>query len=393
MKLSVIIPMHNAGATIARALDSLRSQRVGDWQAIIVDDGSRDAGAGARIVEHAAEHDGRIRLIRQENGGVCSARNRGLDEARGEWVLFLDADDWMLPGGVDALLLAGERAGGGGAIGTFEMIGADGVLSVEGPWSDEIAWNHLLGGIFMTTHGHVVERRFYEAPTPLRFDAELPLIEDTDLWIRLAERGVRWANAHAPVAAYLMRPDSRSVKFAHMLACTVRVYRSAFERARAATARGDEPARALDTSEERLERLLGHAALGYATRLAISDDGRVESACTLMRDTPGLKRFEPRQLARSGRHAVMFALGARPTAAEANAEPPAWWTRLNAWWEACEREGWVAPGGGAAAARVEFDAADAAQRAGTPTGSGSVSAPAHASQMAPSAQPAPVFGR
>ena len=89
--ISVIIPMYNSGATIERCLTSVMGQSYHNTQIIVIDDGSTDNGAD--IVKKLAAKDDRIQYIRQENGGVSRARNRGLDEAQGEWICFVDSDD------------------------------------------------------------------------------------------------------------------------------------------------------------------------------------------------------------------------------------------------------------------------------------------------------------
>ena len=91
--VSVIIPLYNKAPFVRRALDSVAAQTFADFEAIVVDDGSTDEGG--RIV--AAYADARFRLIRQANAGPGAARNRGLGEAQGEFVAFLDADDEWLP--------------------------------------------------------------------------------------------------------------------------------------------------------------------------------------------------------------------------------------------------------------------------------------------------------
>jgi hypothetical protein len=93
MQVSVIIPLFNKAPYVARALSSVLAQTFTDFEVIVVDDGSTDGSA--RVVEQFSDH--RLRLIKQDNSGPGAARNRGLAEAQGEFVAFLDADDCWLP--------------------------------------------------------------------------------------------------------------------------------------------------------------------------------------------------------------------------------------------------------------------------------------------------------
>ena len=92
-KVSVMMPAYNAAEFLAIAVNSVLAQSYQDWELIIVDDGSTD-----RTAEIAAGfQDPRVRLIRKENGGEASARNRALEEMEGEYLAFLDSDDLFLP--------------------------------------------------------------------------------------------------------------------------------------------------------------------------------------------------------------------------------------------------------------------------------------------------------
>ena len=93
MKLSVIIPCYNVQRYLPACLDSLLSQSMRDFEAILIDDGSTDDTA--KVAKQYASADERIRFIRQQNAGVSAARNAGLRAAQGEWVLFVDADDLL----------------------------------------------------------------------------------------------------------------------------------------------------------------------------------------------------------------------------------------------------------------------------------------------------------
>lgn len=91
--LSVIIPVYNVERFLSGCLDSILVQSYTGFECIIVDDGSTDSSG--TICDNYATKDNRIRVIHKENGGVCSARNRGLDEAKGEFIVFIDSDDYV----------------------------------------------------------------------------------------------------------------------------------------------------------------------------------------------------------------------------------------------------------------------------------------------------------
>lgn len=104
-KVSVLIAVYNASQFLARCLDSLIGQTMSDWQAICIDDCSTDDSL--EVLQRYAERDTRFQVLHlAENHGQAYARNQGLKEANGDFVCFLDADDWFSP---DALQLAVEE--------------------------------------------------------------------------------------------------------------------------------------------------------------------------------------------------------------------------------------------------------------------------------------------
>lgn len=103
--ISVVIPLYNKVASIARTLETVRQQTYTDYEIVVVDDGSTDGSAD--VVR--STNDRRIRLFSQPNAGVSAARNRGIKEARGEFIAFLDADDEWKPDYLETLMQLVEK--------------------------------------------------------------------------------------------------------------------------------------------------------------------------------------------------------------------------------------------------------------------------------------------
>ncbi len=92
MRVSVVMPAYNAARTIEETIRSVFGQTYTDWELLVIEDGSTDATP--QIVSRLAAEDTRLRVLRNEtNRGAAGSRNRGVEEARGEWVAFLDSDD------------------------------------------------------------------------------------------------------------------------------------------------------------------------------------------------------------------------------------------------------------------------------------------------------------
>jgi len=94
-KISIIVPVYKVEQYIHKCIDSILNQTLNDFELILVNDGSPDQCG--QICDEYAKCDSRIKVIHKENGGQASARNMGLDIATGEYIGFVDSDDWIEP--------------------------------------------------------------------------------------------------------------------------------------------------------------------------------------------------------------------------------------------------------------------------------------------------------
>ena len=92
-KISLIVPVYNVEKYLNRCVDSILSQDFTDFEILLIDDGSMDKSG--KICDEYAKIDTRVRVFHKVNGGVSSARNLGLDYAKGQWIGFCDSDDYV----------------------------------------------------------------------------------------------------------------------------------------------------------------------------------------------------------------------------------------------------------------------------------------------------------
>jgi glycosyltransferase involved in cell wall biosynthesis len=217
MLFSVIIPLYNKVAYIESALLSVLDQRQQDLEVIVIDDGSTDDGA--RRVE--AIDDSRLRLIRQSNLGVSAARNRGIREATGEYVAFLDADDYWDPGYLCAIADMIQQFPGCGMYAThFYWFHQNGFRQVDKLWRIPGAhprridrffefWGHT--NLFCTCSVVIPARVLRDYG--INFPEGEQLGEDQDVWFRIGER---WPVAYLPQPLVGYRvgvPDSSTTSY------------------------------------------------------------------------------------------------------------------------------------------------------------------------------------
>ena len=91
--ISVIVPVYQAEALLPQCVESVLAQTFSDWELLLIDDGSRDGSP--TLCDGYAARDPRIRVFHKPNGGLSDARNYGLCHAQGEYILFMDGDDWL----------------------------------------------------------------------------------------------------------------------------------------------------------------------------------------------------------------------------------------------------------------------------------------------------------
>lgn len=106
-KASVIVPVYNVKDYLNKCVASILAQTERDFELLLIDDGSTDE-SGA-LCDRLAETDSRIKVIHQENRGLGGARNTGITAATGDWLLFIDSDDWIEPETLEKTLTAGEH--------------------------------------------------------------------------------------------------------------------------------------------------------------------------------------------------------------------------------------------------------------------------------------------
>lgn len=116
-RITIIVPIFNAENYLVECLDSISHQTISNFEVLLVDDGSTDSSS--TICSSYAETDCRFKVFSQENAGAAAARNRALDEATGEWVMFVDSDDYLECDCVERLFKAAVSSGAEIAVGGY----------------------------------------------------------------------------------------------------------------------------------------------------------------------------------------------------------------------------------------------------------------------------------
>ena len=219
--VSIITPVYNAERFIAQTVDSVIAQTYAQWEMLLVDDCSTDRSA--QIIAQYAQRDGRIRYIRLErNMGAAAARNRGLDEARGRYVAFVDSDDLWKADKLDKQLkLMGEKHAGF-TFTAIEIIGENGtVIKPKRPVRPVINYGFLLSNTMIACSSVVVDR-------VVTGDFRMPSVrkgQDFATWLSLMRGGLKAYGLDEALVGYRMVKGSISSNKLGALKRTWRIYR------------------------------------------------------------------------------------------------------------------------------------------------------------------------
>lgn len=225
--VSIILPCYNCQDYVGHAIDSVVRQSYADWELLIVDDGSTDQSP--EIIRNHAAGDSRIRVFTQPNGGVSKARNLALENARGEFIALLDADDWLPP---DSLQIRINKFSSSpdvdfvdGRVDVYYETGS----SIERSWKPEFRGNPhsmLLRLSPKCFFGPTWMIRLKPGKT-CRFDEGVKHGEDLLLYARLSRQGAIYDYVDETVYCYRNRSDS-AMKDADGLAEGYRTLRKIF---------------------------------------------------------------------------------------------------------------------------------------------------------------------
>lgn len=217
-RVSVITTVYNAERFLEPTLLSLLNQNFTDFEAIVVDDGSKDQSAA--LVQRLARDDDRIRLFRQENRGFSHAVNRGLSEARGEFVAFLDHDDLWHPDKLALQLECFEQAPDVGMVACYSaLLDADrrhtgwrfGTRAHGQVYRQMVFCDLVAGGSVP-----MVRRAVIDQAGPFDTAPKIQGRSDWDEWLRIS-RLCDYAMVEAPLVGYTRRPENYSSNYQRMI--------------------------------------------------------------------------------------------------------------------------------------------------------------------------------
>lgn len=207
-KISVIVPVYNVEKYLDRCVQSILNQSFTDFELLLVDDGSSDS-SGA-ICDQYAVKDERIRAFHKENGGVSSARNMGLDYARGEWIAFVDSDDWVEPLMYEKMYHKAVKEHADVCVCDFHMISdSKKYYYASSVWTaDKKASMQAYLKSVWTVIWNLLARKELCRKNNLQFPLDIVYCEDFCFAVRLMYEAEKIVNIHEAFYNYYQHPSS-----------------------------------------------------------------------------------------------------------------------------------------------------------------------------------------
>ncbi len=230
-KVSIIIPAYNVQGYILDTIRSVVAQTFSDFEVLIINDGSTDRTA--EVVAEFIQRDSRFKLLHKQNGGLSSARNFGIHQAKGEYIALLDGDDTYFPDKLKTHVEMLDRNPGVGVVySASQAIRENGTstwLKLSGKPLYADALKSLLCKNFVGHGSNGIFRKELIAEIG-DFDETLKSVEDLDFWLRVA--GTRWRFYRVPSVqcGYRVRSAGLSFNLDRMQETQAQVMRSAYQR-------------------------------------------------------------------------------------------------------------------------------------------------------------------
>ena len=205
--VSIIVPIYKVEDYIRECIDSILAQTYPDFELILVDDGSPDSCG--RICDDYAKRDNRIKVVHKVNGGLTSARNAGLEVAKGEWIMHVDGDDWIESDMIESLIEAAQATGADLVFGDFTKYGPYAGYFKLPTWSSDKreSISNYIAYMMTTIWGSIAKRSLY-ADHSLKSPEGISYCEDFHLIVRLCHFAKKVVNVHRPFYHYRYRPTS-----------------------------------------------------------------------------------------------------------------------------------------------------------------------------------------
>ena len=208
-KISIIVPVYNVENHIRVCVESILAQNYESFELILVDDGSKD-NSGILCDEYAAI-DSRVKVIHKENGGVSSARNAGLQQAKGEWIMYVDGDDWIDPEMMTEMIAVAERDGADFIIGNLRFV-CEGNNHWEyemNDWNDDKKYslNKYISRVWTSVCGCMAKKELYDSHK-LRSPEGISYCEDFHLAVRICYYSQKVVHINKSYYNYRQQPLS-----------------------------------------------------------------------------------------------------------------------------------------------------------------------------------------